>query len=148
MEILNELLNKQLEFHKSLELMNKKFDDQAQKKPVVNLDHQAIASQIRAGLPSAEQFEKVNEQIRRTISNIPDRIPIQNSGEILGFTSFKALWVNWAIFFSLLVLVGAGITYSKNQEIESLKRYRTNAEGFVTWIQEKYPEVWKVWRKQ
>lgn len=148
MEILNELLNKQLEFQKSLEAVNRKLDEQAQKKPAIHLDHQAIASQIKAGLPSSEQFEKANEQIRRTISNIPDRIPVQTSGEILGFTSFKALWINWAIFFSLLVLVGAGITYSKNQEIESLKRYRANAEGFVTWIQEKYPEVWKVWRKQ
>lgn len=148
MEILNELLNKQLEFQKSLEAVNRKLDEQAQKKPAIHLDHQAIASQIRAGLPSSEQFEKANEQIKRTISNIPDRIPVQTSGEILGFTSFKALWINWAIFFSLLVLVGSGITYSKNQEIETLKRYRANAEGFVTWIQEKYPDVWKVWRKQ
>lgn len=148
MEILNELLNKQLEFQKSLEAVNRKLDEQAQKKPTIHLDHQAIASQIRAGLPSSEQFEKANEQIKRTISNIPDRIPVQTSGEILGFTSFKALWINWAIFFSLLVLVGSGITYSKNQEIETLKRYRANAEGFVTWIQEKYPDVWKVWRKQ
>lgn len=148
MELLNELLNKQLEFQKSLEAVNRKLDDQAQKKPVVHLDHQAIASQIRAGLPSSEQFEKVNEQIRRTISNIPDRIPVHTSGEILGFTSFKALWINWAIFFSLLVLVTAGITYSKNQEIEGLKQYRRNSEGFVSWIQDKYPEVWKVWKKQ
>lgn len=147
MEILNELLTKQIEFQKSLESVNRKLDEQAQKKPTIHLDHQAIASQIRAGLPSSEQFEKVNEQIRRTISNIPDKIPVQTSGEILGFTSFKALWINWAIFLSLLVLVGASITYSKNQEIESLKRYRANAEGFVSWIQEKYPEVWKVWRK-
>lgn len=148
MELLNELLNKQLEFQKSLEAVNRKLDDQAQKKPVVHLDHQAIASQIRAGLPSSEQFEKVNEQIRRTISNIPDRIPVQTSGEILGFTSLKALWINWAIFFSLLVLVGAGITYSKNQEIEELQTYQENAGEFVGWIKEKYPEVWKVWRKQ
>lgn len=147
MEILNELLTKQLEFQKSLEAVNRKLDEQAQKKPVVHLDHQAIAKQIKAELPSSEQYEKVNEQIRRTISNIPEKIPVLTSGEILGFTSFKALWINWAIFFSLLVLVAAGVTYSKNQEIESLKRYRTNAEGFVSWIQEKYPNVWQVWRK-
>ncbi|TLU95164.1 hypothetical protein [Dyadobacter sediminis] len=148
MEILNELLNKQLEFQKSLESVSRKLDEQAQKKPIVHLDHQAIASQIKAGLPSSEQFEKVNEQIRRTISNIPDRIPVHTSGDILGFTSFKALWINWAIFFSLLVLVAAGITYSKNQEIEGLKQYRRNSEEFITWIQDKYPLVWKVWRQQ
>lgn len=147
MEILNELLTKQIEFQKSLDAVNKKLDEQAQKKIHVNFDHQAVASQIKAGLPSADQFEKANEQIKRTISNIPDRIPVQTSGEILGFTSFKALWINWAIFFSLLVLVGAGITYSKNQEIEGLKQYRRNSEEFVSWIQDKYPEVWKVWKK-
>jgi hypothetical protein len=147
MEILNELLNKQLEFQKSLELINKKFDDQVQKKPVVHLDHQAIANQIKAGLPSADQFEKANEQMRRTISNIPDRIPVQTSGQILGFTNLKALLVHYGIFFSLLVLVGLGVTYSKNQEIESMKEYRRRAENFIGWIQEKYPKVWEKWKE-
>jgi hypothetical protein len=148
MEILNELLAKQLEFEKSLNAVNKKLDDQAQKKSVVHLDHQAIASQIRASLPSPEQFEKANEQIRRTISNIPDRIPIQSSGEILGFTSFKALWINWAIFFSLLVLVGAGITYSKNQEIQDLEDNSRGAFEFGAWVQKNYPDVFRVWKEQ
>ncbi len=148
MEILNELYNKQIEFQKSLEAVNRKLDDQAQKKPVVHLDHQAIASQIRAGLPSADQFEKVNEQIKRTISNIPDRIPVQTSGEILGFTSFKALWIHWVIFLSLLVLVWGGITYAKNQEIDELKSYQQSTNKFVNWIGEKYPEVWKKWKKE
>jgi len=147
-ELLNELLTKQLEFQKSLEAVSRKLDEQAQKKPVVHLDHQAIASQIKAGLPSSEQFEKVNEQIRRTISNIPDRIPVQTSGEILGFTSFKALWINWAIFFSLLVITAGGITYSKNQEIQSHKAAIDRQRNFIGWIREKYPEVWKVWEKQ
>jgi len=146
-EILNELLAKQLEFEKSLSAINKKLDDQAQKKVIVNLDHQAIANQIKVGLPSSEQFEKVNEQIRRTISNIPDRIPVQTSGDILGFTSLKALLINWFIFFSLLVLVCAGITYSKNEEIEMYKATIDQQRNFIGWIREKYPEVWKVWEK-
>lgn len=148
MEILNELYNKQIEFQKSLEAVNRKLDDQAKNKPIVHLDHQAIASQIRAGLPSADQFERVNEQIKRTISNIPDRIPVQTSGEILGFTSFKALWIHWVIFLSLLVLVGGVITYTKNQEIDELKSYQQSTNKFVNWIGEKYPEVWKKWKKE
>ena len=148
MEILNELLNKQIEFQKSLEAVNRKLDEQAQKKPPIHLDHQAIASQIRAGLPSPEQFEKVNEQIKRTISNIPDKIPVQTSGEIIGFTSFKALWINWAIFLSLLGLVGGGITYSKNQEIKDLKNQSRGAFEFGAWVQKNYPDVFRVWKKQ
>ena len=148
MEILNELLTKQIEFQKSLEAVNRKLDEQAQKKPPIHLDHQAIASQIRAGLPSPEQFEKVNEQIRRTISNIPDKIPVQTSGEIIGFTSFKALWINWAIFLSLLVLVGGGITYSKNQEIKDLKDQSKGAFEFGAWVQKNYPDVFRVWKEQ
>lgn len=147
MEILNELLAKQLEFEKSLNAVNKKLDDQAQKKVTVNLDHQAIASQIKAGLPSSEQFEKVNEQIRRTISNIPERIPVQTAGEILGFTNIKALLVHYGIFFLLLVLVGSTITYSKNEEIEMHKAVIDQQRNFIGWIREKYPEVWKVWEK-
>lgn len=147
MEILNELLTKQIEFQKSLEAVNRKLDEQAQKKPAIHLDHQAIATQIRAGLPSSEQFEKVNEQIKRTVSNIPDRIPVQTSGEILGFTSLKALLIHWLIFLSIMLLVAAGVTYSKNQEIESLKRYRANSEEFVSWIQKNYPNVWRIWKK-
>jgi hypothetical protein len=148
MEILNELLNKQIEFQKSLEAVIRKLDEQAQKKPPIHLDHQAIASQIRAGLPSPEQFEKVNEQIKRTISNIPDKIPVQTSGEIIGFTSFKALWINWAIFLSLLGLVGGGITYSKNQEIKDLKNQSRGAFEFGAWVQKNYPDVFRVWKKQ
>jgi hypothetical protein len=147
MEILNELLNKQIEFQKSLEAVIRKLDEQAQKKPPIHLDHQAIASQIRAGLPSPEQFEKVNEQIKRTISNIPDKIPVQTSGEIIGFTSFKALWINWAIFLSLLGLVGGGITYSKNQEIKDLKNQSRGAFEFGAWVQKNYPDVFRVWKK-
>ena len=147
MEILNELLAKQLEFEKSLNAVNKKLDDQAQKKVTVNLDHQAIASQIKAGLPSSEQFEKVNEQIRRTISNIPERIPVQTAGEILGFTNIKSLLVHYGIFLSLIVLVGAAITYSKNEEIEMHKAVIDQQRTFIGWIREKYPEVWKVWEK-
>lgn len=148
MEILNELLTKQIELQKSLEAVNRKLDEQAQKKPPIHLDHQAIASQIRAGLPSPEQFEKVNEQIRRTISNIPDKIPVQTSGEIIGFTSFKALWINWGIFLSLLVLVGGGITYYKNQEIKDLKNQSRGAFEFGAWVQKNYPDVFRVWKEQ
>lgn len=147
MEILNELINRQIEFQKSLDAVNKKLDEQAHKKVIVNLDHQAMANQVKASLPSPEQFEKVNEQIRRTISNIPDKIPVQTSGELLGFTSLKALLINWAIFLSLLVAVSIGISYSKNQEIEDLKDYQQNAAEFVGWIKQKYPDVWKVWKK-
>lgn len=148
MEILNELLTKQIEFQKSLEAVNRKLDEQAQKKAPIHLDHQAIASQIRAGLPSPEQFEKVNEQLKRTVSNIPDKIPLQTSGEVIGFTSLKALLINWTIFLSLLVLVGAGITYSKNQEIEDLEHKSKGAFEFGAWVQKNYPDVFRVWKEQ
>ena len=148
MEILNELLAKQLEFQKSLESVNRKLDEQAQKKAPIHLDHQAIASQIRAGLPSPEQFEKVNEQLKRTVSNIPDKIPVQTSGEILGFTSLKAMLINWTIFLSLLVIVGTGIIYSKNQEIESVEDNSREALQFGGWVQKNYPDVFRVWKEK
>lgn len=148
MEILNELINKQIEFQKSLDAVNKKLDDQAQKKPAIHLDHQAIASQIRAGLPSPEQFEKVNEQIRRTVSNIPTKIPVETSGEILGFTSIKALLINWLVFLTLIVIVGLGINYSKNQEIKDIEDNNIEALHFGGWVQKNYPDVERVWRQR
>lgn len=148
MEILNELLANQIEFQKSLEAVNRKLDAQAQKEVTVKLDHHAMANQIKTGLPSADQFEKVNEQLKRTISSIPDKIPVQVSDEILGFTNFKALLIHYGIFLSIMALIATGITYAKNQEIEVLKEYRQNAGEFVGWIQEKYPQVWKVWEKK
>ena len=147
MEILNELINKQIQFQKSLDAVNKKLDEQAQKKPAFHLDHQAIASQIRAGLPSPEQFEKANEQIRRTISNIPERIPVQTSGEIIGFTSLKSLLINWTIFLSLLVIVGTSVNYFKNQEIEDLEQKSKGAFEFGAWVQKNYPDVFRVWKE-
>lgn len=147
MEILNELLTKQIEFQKSLESVNRKLDEQAQKKPAIHLDHQAIASQIRAGLPSPEQFEKVNEQLKRTVSNIPDKIPIQTFGEILGFTSLKALLIHWLVFLSLMLLVAAGVTYSKNQEVKDLEQKSRGAFEFGAWVQKNYPDVFRVWKK-
>lgn len=148
MEILNELLTKQIEFQKSLEAVNRKLDEQAQKKPPIHLDHQAIASQIRAGLPSPEQFEKINEQLKRTVSNIPDRIPVQTSGEIIGFTSLKALLIHWLVFLSLMLLLAVGVNYSKNQEIKDLEENSRGAFEFGGWVQKNYPDVWRVWRKQ
>lgn len=147
MEILNELIIKQIEFQKSLDAVNKKLDEQAQKKPAIQLDHQAIASQIRAGLPSPEQFQKVSDQIRSTVSNIPTKIPVETADQILGFTNFKALLIHYGVFLSLTILVGVGITYSKNQEIEELQTYQRNAKQFISWIQNKYPDVWRVWNK-
>lgn len=147
MELLNELLNKQLEFQKSLDSVNKKLDEQAQKKVTVNFDHQAIANQIKAGLPSPEQFEKANEQIRRTILNIPDSIPVRGSNDILGFTSLKGLLINWAVFLSLLVLVAVGITYSKNQEIKELEANSQGAFEFGSWVQKNHPKIWKIWKE-
>jgi len=148
MEILNELLTKQIEFQKSLEAVNRKLDEQAQKKPLIHLDHQAIASQIRAGLPSPEQFEKVNEQIRRTISNIPDKIPVQTSDEILGFTNFKALLIHYGVFLSIALFVAIGITYSKNQEIKEIEDNSREAVQFGGWVQKNYPDVWRVWKER
>ena len=148
MEILNELLTKQIEFQKSLETVNRKLDEQAQKKPPIHLDHQAIASQIRAGLPSPEQFEKINEQLKRTVSNIPERIPVQTSGEILGFTSLKALLIHWLVFLSLMLLLAIGVNYFKNQEIKDLKAQSKGAFEFGAWVQKNYPDVFRVWKEQ
>ena len=148
MEILNELLTKQIEFQKSLEAVNRKLDEQAQKKPPIHLDHHAIASQIRAGLPSPEQFEKINEQLKRTVSNIPERIPVQTSGEILGFTSLKALLIHWLVFLSLMLLLAIGVNYSKNQEIKDLKAQSKGAFEFGAWVQKNYPDVFRVWKEQ
>lgn len=149
MELLIELLAKQLEFQKSLEGINKMLFDQAQKKqPPIQLDHQAIANQIRAGLPSAEQFEKVNEQLKHTISTIPNKISVQTPDDILGFINVKSLLVHYGtLFFVFLILLGY-VIYSKDQEIDDLQTTVRRQENFVDWIQEKHPEAWKHWEKQ
>lgn len=148
MEILNELISKQIEFQKTLESMNKKFDDQAQKKPVVHLDHQAIASQIRAGLPSPEQFQKANDQMNEAISRIPKKIYVDTPNDILGFINIKSLLVHYgALFFIFLILLST-IVYSKNQEIDALIADRRQQRNFESWIQEKYPKVWEVWERE
>ena len=37
---------------------------------------------------------------------------------------------------------------NKNQEIDELKSYQQSTNKFVNWIGEKYPEVWKKWKKE
>jgi len=148
MEILNELISKQIEFQKTLESMNKKFDDQAQKKPVVHLDHQAIASQIRAGLPSPEQFQKANDQMNEAISRIPKKIYVDTPNDILGFINIKSLLVHYGALFFIFLILLSSIVYSKNQEIDALVADRRQQRNFESWIQEKYPKVWEVWERE
>lgn len=148
MEILNELINKQLEFQKTLESMNKKFDEQAQRKPVIQVDHQAIANQIKAGLPSPEQFQKANNQMNEAISRIPKKIYVETPDDILGFTNMKAFLVHYgALLFFFLILLGY-VIFSKDREIESLIERHQQHKQFENWVQEKYPDVWRVWEKQ
>jgi hypothetical protein len=155
MEILNELLAKQVEFQKSLDGINKKLEEQAQKKTVVQVDHQAITSQIRVGLPSPEQFQKASDQISDAISRIPKKVAVESPDQMLGFINIKSLLIHYAVFFSLVVIVSSVIIYSKNQDIENLQYSRArlqedqrNYNNFVDWIQKKHPKVWEAWKKE
>jgi hypothetical protein len=147
MEILNELINNQKELQKSFDLLNRKLDEQGKRPPVVNIDSDTISSNISKKLPSVEYYNSVNEDIKSIVKNIPKKVSVDTSFEVIGFYNPKAMFIHYGITI-ILVLSTLGIsTYLKNEEIDKYKETISQYREFRNWIEKQYPKALEKWNK-
>lgn len=143
----------------------------ASKRPPINLNAEKFAQYVQpalvASLPSAEQLQAAAqagagaitasgtaaaEQIGRAGADAASRIEQAASASqhrvlgLLGFRSWKQ--AVWLCFIPLLV-AGASLTgyFLEYQKRTELQKQLTAYKDCTKWIEEKYPEVWKVYKK-
>jgi hypothetical protein len=143
----------------------------ANKIPPLKLDAEKFAKHVQpalvATLPSAEQLQAAAqagasaitasataaaEQIRQAGAASASRIEkatVANQQKVLGLLEFRSWKQAILLCFVPLLLAGVGLTgylmeYQKRDELENqLAAYK----ACTKWIEEKYPEVWKVYKR-
>lgn len=145
MEIINELINNQKELQKSFDLLNRKLDEQGKRPPVINIDSDTISSNISKKLPSVEYYNSVNEDIKSIVKNIPKKVSVDTSFEVIGFYNPKAMFIHYGITIMLVLLTLGISTYLKNEELDKYKETISHHIDFRNWVEDKYPKVWNSW---
>lgn len=104
-------------------------------------------NELRAvGLATAERIEEASRTAAHRIE-WASRSKANAWANRIGFTS----WQSALIVFVLLVVVGGSVllyTQSHQQEMQAMRIQDNATKEFVSWVQEKYPQVWKAYLKK
>jgi hypothetical protein len=98
------------------------------------------------GLATAERIEEASRTAAHRIE-WASRSKANAWANRVGFTS----WQSALVMFGLLVVIGGSVAFyvqSHQQEIQAMYLQDNATKEFVSWIQEKYPQVWKAYLKK
>ncbi|GAB4019274.1 hypothetical protein [Spirosoma koreense] len=107
---------------------------------------EGVAELRAVGLATAERIEQAASAAAHRIE-WASRSKANVWANRIGFTS----WQSALVVLSLLVVIGAGLVIyvqSHQQDVQAMRVQDNASKEFVSWIQEKYPQVWKAYLRK